>query len=94
MQVFRLSRCNTRFPAEAYQTIVINLPKGRKLARRWLVEAWSALQPGGELYLAGANPEGIQSVIQDAGSLFGNATVLALPEGLPCGAYGETTRSR
>jgi 16S rRNA (guanine1207-N2)-methyltransferase len=69
------------FPAEAYQTVVINLPKGRKLARRWLVEAWGALQPGGELYLAGANSEGIQSVIRDAEDLFGNATVLNYRKG-------------
>jgi 16S rRNA (guanine1207-N2)-methyltransferase len=68
-------------PAEIYQTIVMNLPKGRKLARRWLVEAWGALQPGNELYLAGANPEGIKSVIQDAGILFGNATVLVYRKG-------------
>jgi 16S rRNA (guanine1207-N2)-methyltransferase len=69
------------FPAEIYQTIVINLPKGRKLARRWLVEAWGALLPGSELFLAGANPDGIQSVIRDAGTLFGNATVLAYRKG-------------
>ncbi len=68
-------------PEQAYETIVIDLPKGRKLARRWLVEAWGALQPEGELYLAGANSEGIQSVAQDAGSLFGNATVLAYRKG-------------
>jgi 16S rRNA (guanine1207-N2)-methyltransferase len=69
------------FPAEAYQTVVINLPKGRKLARRWLVEVWGALQLNGELYLAGANPEGIQSVIHDAEGLFGNATVLNYRKG-------------
>jgi 16S rRNA (guanine1207-N2)-methyltransferase len=69
------------FPAQTYRTVVINLPKGRKLARRWLVEAWAALEPGGEMYLAGANSEGIQSVIQDAKSLCGNATVLAYRKG-------------
>jgi 16S rRNA (guanine1207-N2)-methyltransferase len=68
-------------PEAFYTTVVIDLPKGRRLARRWLVEAWEALQPGGELYLAGANAEGIQSVIQDAGSLFGNRTVLAYQKG-------------
>ena len=68
-------------PTEVYKTVVIDLPKGRKLARRWLVEAWAALQPDGDLYLAGANPEGIQSVIQDAGSLFGNSTILAYRKG-------------
>ena len=73
------------FPVEAYQTVVINLPKGRKLARRWLVEAWGALQPGGELYLAGANPEGIHSAIRDAEELFGNATVLNYRKGCRVG---------
>ena len=68
-------------PAEFYKTVVIDLPKGRKLARRWLVETWAALQPDGDLYLAGANPEGIQSVIQDARSLFGNSTILAYRKG-------------
>jgi 16S rRNA (guanine1207-N2)-methyltransferase len=68
-------------PSATYQTVVIHLPKGRKLARRWLVEAWDALREGGELYLAGANPEGIQSVIQDAGAIFGNATVLKYRKG-------------
>jgi 16S rRNA (guanine1207-N2)-methyltransferase len=68
-------------PLDTYQTVIMSLPKGRKLARRWLVEAWGALRPGGELYLAGANPEGIQAVIKDAGSLFGNATVLAYRKG-------------
>ena len=68
-------------PVESFKTIIINLPKGRKLARRWLVEAWGALQPGSELYLAGANPEGIQSVIRDAGTLFGDTTILAYRKG-------------
>jgi len=72
-------------PAETYRTVVISLPKGRKLARRWLVEAWGALQFNGELYLAGANTEGIQSVMQDAKSLFGNATVLAYRKGCRMG---------
>jgi 16S rRNA (guanine1207-N2)-methyltransferase len=80
-------------PSEIFQTIVINLPKGRKLARRWLVEAWGALQPGNELYLAGANPEGIQSVIQDAGTLFGNATVLAYRKGCRVARMVKQTES-
>ncbi len=68
-------------PVNTYDMVAILLPKGRKLARRWLVEAWSSLLTGGELYLAGANSEGIQSVTKDAGSLFGNATVLAFRKG-------------
>jgi 16S rRNA (guanine1207-N2)-methyltransferase len=59
----------------------MELPKGRKLARRWLVEAQAALKPGGALYLAGANEQGIQSAIQDAAALFGGAAVLRYKKG-------------
>lgn len=55
----------------------IELPKGRKLARRWLLQAHASLKPGGWLYLAGPNDEGIQAVIKDASELFGNASLLA-----------------
>jgi 16S rRNA (guanine1207-N2)-methyltransferase len=67
--------------AGAFDTVVMELPKGRKLARRWLVEARAALKPGGELYLAGANEQGIQSAIQDAAALFGGAAVLRYKKG-------------
>ena len=80
-------------PDNTYQTVIMNLPKGRKLARRWLVESWSALKPGGELYLAGANPEGIQSVIQDAKNLFGNAVVLAYRKGCRVARSVKQSRS-
>jgi 16S rRNA (guanine1207-N2)-methyltransferase len=67
--------------AGAFDTAVMELPKGRKLARRWLVEAQAALKPGGELYLAGANEQGIQPAIQDAAALFGGAAVLRYKKG-------------
>jgi 16S rRNA (guanine1207-N2)-methyltransferase len=67
--------------AGAFDTVVMELPKGRKLARRWLVEAQAALKPGGELYLAGANEQGIQSAIRDAAALFGGAAVLRYKKG-------------
>ena len=57
------------------------LPKGRKLARRWLVEAYRLLSSGGTFYLAGANPEGIQSVIKDATEMFGMGAILAYHKG-------------
>ncbi len=47
-------------------------PPDRDLARRWLLEARAALAPGGRLHLAGANAEGIRSVISDAARLFGD----------------------
>ncbi len=67
--------------AAAFDTVAIELPKGRKLARRWLVEAHSALKPGGVLYLAGANEQGIQPAIQDTAALFGGAVVLRYKKG-------------
>lgn len=47
-------------------------PPDRDLARRWLLEARAALALGGRLFLAGANAEGIRSVLSDAARLFGD----------------------
>lgn len=68
-------------PEMTYDTVVMDLPKSRKLARRWLLEAWVTLRMEGELYLAGANSEGIQSAVKDAGNLFGNVSVLSYRKG-------------
>ena len=67
---------NGRFDAAA-----IELPKGRKLAQRWLAEAYAMLRPGGALYLAGANELGVQSTLHDAASLFGPGTILDYKKG-------------
>ena len=64
-------------PSGKYDIIAIQLPKGRKLSRRWLAEAFNSLILGGELYLAGPNHAGIKSVARDASELFGNPLVLA-----------------
>jgi 16S rRNA (guanine1207-N2)-methyltransferase len=64
-----------------FDQVIIELPKGRKLARRWLVEAYSALKIGGSLYLAGPNQEGIQPAIRDADELFGNSLLLSYQKG-------------
>ncbi len=78
--------------------ILLRVPKGRDLARLLFLEAFAALRPGGHLYLAGANREGIKSVAADCAALFGEGTLLgykggnrvllytrpeALPEPLP-----------
>jgi 16S rRNA (guanine1207-N2)-methyltransferase len=55
----------------AYECVVLPVPPDRDLARRWLLVARQALAPGGMLLLAGANAEGIRSVIADAAALFG-----------------------
>jgi 16S rRNA (guanine1207-N2)-methyltransferase len=57
--------------------VYIQIPKGRMLGRRWLLEAYKALVSGGKLYIGGANKSGIQSAIKDAKELFGNGSVLA-----------------
>jgi 16S rRNA (guanine1207-N2)-methyltransferase len=72
------------FPTEKpgwFDNVMIELPKGRKLARRWLVEALSALKIGGSLYLSGPNQEGIQPAIRDASELFGNSLLLSYQKG-------------
>ncbi len=66
---------------EKLDAVYIQLPKGRALGRRWLVQAERALHEGGCLYLAGANDQGIQPAVRDATSLFGNGTLLAYKKG-------------
>jgi 16S rRNA (guanine1207-N2)-methyltransferase len=64
------------------QTAVLMLiPKGRALARRWLMQAFHVLKPGGRLYLAGSNRAGIQSITKDAALLFGGGSVLGYKKG-------------
>jgi 16S rRNA (guanine1207-N2)-methyltransferase len=65
----------------AFDLAIIDLPKGRKLAQRWLAQAFTALKPGGQLYLAGANNLGIQPVIKDAAELFGAGLLLGYKKG-------------
>lgn len=67
--------------ANSFQAVLIELPKGRQLGRRWLVEAHALLVEGGSLYLAGANELGIQSLVKDAHVLFGNSGILAYKKG-------------
>jgi 16S rRNA (guanine1207-N2)-methyltransferase len=67
--------------SETFDIVILDLPKGRNLARRWLTEAFGALRVGGHLYLAGANDLGIKPAIRDAEALFGEAQVLAFKRG-------------
>jgi 16S rRNA (guanine1207-N2)-methyltransferase len=66
---------------ETLDAVVVEAPKDRKLARRWLVEAQAALKTGAQLFVAGANEHGIRSAIADAEALFGGAIVLAYKKG-------------
>ncbi len=65
----------------SFDAALIALPKSRNLARRWILQACSALHPGGYLYLAGANDHGIQPAIQDAHQLFKNSSILGYKKG-------------
>jgi 16S rRNA (guanine1207-N2)-methyltransferase len=54
-----------------YDCVLLPVPADRDLARRWLLQARDALEPGGVLILAGANAEGAKSVVADAVRVFG-----------------------
>ncbi len=72
---------------EACQQVVMLLPKGRNLARRWLLQAWQALPPEGTFYLAGAKIEGIEPAIKDAQALFGEGSILGYKKGNRCARF-------
>jgi len=64
-----------------FDVILLELPKGRQLARRWLVQAFEALHPGGRLLVAGARDLGVQPALQDAQGLFGPGAILDYMKG-------------
>jgi 16S rRNA (guanine1207-N2)-methyltransferase len=57
-------------------SVVIILPKGRKLFQRWLIQSLNMLKIGGSLYIVGDKNLGIKSAIKDANGLLGNGAVL------------------
>jgi 16S rRNA (guanine1207-N2)-methyltransferase len=59
-----------------FDNIVMRIPKGRKLARRWLVQALHLLKPEANLYIVGAKSEGIESITKDAAELFSSPPVV------------------
>ena len=61
--------------------VLLNIHKGRNLNRRSILQAWLSLRPGGRLLIAGANDQGIQSVIKDAAQWFQNFSLLAYKKG-------------
>lgn len=64
-----------------FDAALIVLPKGRALLRRWLLEAREWVLPGGSIYLAGANDDGIHAAVKDAEGIFGPGGVLAFKKG-------------
>jgi 16S rRNA (guanine1207-N2)-methyltransferase len=65
----------------AFNKVIIQIPKGRQIIRRWLVQAYQALKTGGKVFIAGANAAGIQSTIKDAEALFGKGRILGYKKG-------------
>src|SRR5690606_34550260 len=59
-----------------WDAVLILMPKGRRYGRALLWSAWSALHPGGQLYVAGATQTGANAFFTDAGRLFGNVQLL------------------
>jgi 16S rRNA (guanine1207-N2)-methyltransferase len=55
---------------------LLDIPKGREVARAYLWTTALVLRPGGRLYIAGSNAAGAKSVIKDAADLFGEVPVL------------------
>ncbi|MCU0487565.1 MAG: methyltransferase [Anaerolineales bacterium] len=70
-----------------FDQIIIDLPKGRQLAQRWLLLACEAARLGATLYLSGAREAGIQSVLQDAQALLGEGAILGYKKGNRIGRF-------
>lgn len=75
---------NIELPLEyehRFNVVLIQIPKGRSLARRWLLQAYRSLTDEGSLYIVGSNRLGIQSVVKDTQELFGPGRILAYKKG-------------
>lgn len=66
---------------KSFDTAIMLAPKGRSLARRWLLEIHKLLKSEGVLYLGGANDIGVRSMIKDASELFVQAEILGYKRG-------------
>lgn len=66
---------------QKFNCAIIDMPKGRRLTQRWLLQAWEAVTPGGTLYLAGSNDHGIRTTIKDAQQLWGLPAILGYKKG-------------
>lgn len=60
---------------------LIRLPKGRLPALQLLRDAFYAVQPGGRIYLAGGNDEGIKTYLGSLAELCGEVKVVAYRRG-------------
>jgi 16S rRNA G1207 methylase RsmC len=60
--------------SHGWKSILIIIPKERRFSRALLVASWKALEPHGQLYLAGPTRRGAKAVIKDAQRIFRNVT--------------------
>lgn len=78
-------------PDSDYDVVILEIIKGRKITRRFILEAFSALRIGGNFYLAGGNQLGIHSLIGDARNVFGNASLQGYKKGHRICLYEKAT---
>ena len=64
-----------------FDVVVLDIPKGRELSRRWLMEGFHCLKTEGKFFVSGSNNGGIRSITDDVGSLFHNNTTLGYKKG-------------
>ncbi|HUV94148.1 MAG TPA: methyltransferase [Anaerolineae bacterium] len=79
---------------EGYDVALMQLPKGRELARLLFLHIFNAVREGGRLYLAGPNKGGIKSAINDCAKLFGPATVLGYKGGNRVASFSRGAASQ
>jgi len=70
---------------------LMSLPKGRALARLYLLLMALAIAPGGQLYVAGAKGAGIKSVLDDATALLGQGQLLSYRKGHRVARFSRPT---
>lgn len=64
-----------------FDVVTVRLPKGKQLALQLLLDGYHALKPGGRLYFAGANDEGIKTHLKNLDRLFGSSVMLGFKKG-------------
>ena len=77
----------------ALDVVLMIAPKGRDLAKLYLLNAYLGLRAGGRLYLSGSNRGGIKSVLNDATFLFGPGLLLGYRRGCRVARFSRPPRS-
>jgi 16S rRNA (guanine1207-N2)-methyltransferase len=90
-QLFFEADCPPPSVQNRFDAICIEVPKGRRLLRRWLAHTRLLLAPGGVVYLAGCNDAGVHTAVKDARSVFGPEAILAYRKGCRVVRYHPAT---